>query len=383
MVRPFNVCEMVFMNELMENWKPLLLSTIVLIGAITLSLIAHYYLSRILKGITRKTKNEMDNFFIKHGIGPLRIILILLSVNLVLPFIKIPSSLSDFLQQAFNLCWIALIAWIIIKAVFVFEELILSRYDIDARDNLEARKVYTQVRVIKRIFFIIIGILALSVILMTFEKFRQLGTSILASAGIIGIIVGFAAQRSIATVFAGLQIAITQPIRLDDVVIVEKEWGWIEEITLTYVVVRIWDLRRLVLPITYFIEKPFQNWTRISADILGTVYIYVDYTVPVQSVREELHRILKGSELWDGKVWGMQVTNATEHTTELRALMSAADSSKAWDLRCHVREKLIEFVQKNYPEGLPKVRAEFPEMNKNEVPIQQSSLSESTQNPVE
>lgn len=203
--------------------------------------------------------------------------------------------------------------------------------------------------------------------LMTFDKVRQLGTSILASAGIIGIIVGLAAQRTIATLLAGLQIAITQPIRVDDVVIVENEWGRIEEITFTYVVVRIWDLRRLILPITYFIEKPFQNWTRVTADILGTVFIYVDYTVPVQAIREELHRILKSTDLWDGKAWGLQVTNATERTVELRALMTAPDASAAWDLRCEVREKILEFVQKKYPDGLPKVRAEIRESEKSKV----------------
>ncbi len=194
---------------------------------------------------------------------------------------------------------------------------------------------------------------------MTFEKIRQLGVSIMASAGVIGIIAGFAAQKSIATLFAGIQIAITQPIRLDDVVIVENEWGWIEEITLTYVVVRIWDLRRLVLPITYFIERPFQNWTRVSADILGTVFLYMDYTVPVRVIREELQKIVKGSDLWDGKVCGVQVTDATQQTVEVRALVSAVDSSKAWDLRCLVREKLLEFLQNKYPDSLPKTRVEL------------------------
>jgi len=195
--------------------------------------------------------------------------------------------------------------------------------------------------------------------LMSFERVRQLGTAIFASAGILGIVIGFAAQRSISTVLAGLQIAITQPFRIDDVVIVEGEWGRIEEITLTYVVVRIWDLRRLVLPITYFLEKPFQNWTRESADLLGTVFLYTDYTIPVQEVREELHRILQESELWDGKVWNLQITNMTEKSVELRALMSAQEASTAWNLRCEVREKLLDFIQSKYPGALPRVRAEF------------------------
>jgi small-conductance mechanosensitive channel len=194
---------------------------------------------------------------------------------------------------------------------------------------------------------------------MLFEQVRGLGTSVLASAGVLGIVIGFAAQRTIANLFAGFQLALTQPIRIDDVVIVEGEWGRIEEITLTYVVVRIWDLRRLILPLSYFIERPFQNWTRREADILGTVFLYADYTIPVDALREELKRIAAQSPNWDGKVCGLQVTDATEQTIELRSLVSACDASKAWDLRCEVREKLIAFVQKNYPASLPKVRAEL------------------------
>jgi small-conductance mechanosensitive channel len=194
---------------------------------------------------------------------------------------------------------------------------------------------------------------------MTFDKVRQLGTTILASAGIIGVVVGIAAQKTIGTFIAGIQIAFTQPIRIDDVVIVENEWGRIEEITLTYVVVKIWDLRRLIVPITYFIEKPFQNWTRQTADLLGTVYIYVDHTVPIDTIREQLHAILKESEHWDQKVCVLQVTNTTERAVELRALMSAADASTAWTLRCEVREKLVKFIQEKYPQSLPKVRAEL------------------------
>jgi small-conductance mechanosensitive channel len=200
--------------------------------------------------------------------------------------------------------------------------------------------------------------------LMTFEQVRQVGVSILASAGIISIVVGFAAQRSLGNLIAGIQIAITQPIRLDDVVLVEGEWGRIEEITLTYVVVRIWDQRRLVLPINYFIEKPFQNWTRTTSELLGTVYLYADYTIPVERVRQELHRILQASDLWDKRVWGLLVTNTTEKTVELRALMSTEDSSSAWNLRCQVRESLLKFIQKNFAESLPRTRVEMERQEK-------------------
>jgi small-conductance mechanosensitive channel len=213
--------------------------------------------------------------------------------------------------------------------------------------------------VLKKIAITIIALFAIASMLMVFQSVRQLGTAMIASAGVAGIVIGFAAQKSLGTLLAGFQIAMTQPIRIDDVVIVEGEWGRIEEITLTYVVVSIWDLRRLVVPITYFIEKPFQNWTRTSADILGTVTLQVDYVVPVDAVRQEFTRILQGSPNWDQKVNVLQVTDAKERTIELRALASSSDASKSWDLRCEVREKLIAFIQKNYPESLPRVRAHF------------------------
>ena len=208
---------------------------------------------------------------------------------------------------------------------------------------------------------IVVGLILLTIcfVLMSFSQVRQIGVSLLASAGVLGIVIGFAAQKTLGNLIAGIQIAIAQPIRLDDVVIVEDEWGWIEEITLTFVVIRIWDLRRLVVPIAYFLEKPFQSWTRTSADLLGTVFIYTDYTVPVKEVRSELTRILENSPKWDKKVNGLQVTNVTEKTVELRALMSAADSLTAWDLRCEVREKLLEFLQQRFPECLPRMRIEM------------------------
>jgi len=156
---------------------------------------------------------------------------------------------------------------------------------------------------------------------------------------------------------AGFQIAFTQPIRIDDVLVVEGEWGKVEEITLTYVVIHIWDERRLILPINYFIEKPFQNWTRISSEILGTVFIYADYSLPIDSLRTEFDRLLALTTLWDKKVKVIQVTDAKTNVVEIRALMSASNSSDAFDLRCYIRENLIHFIQEKYPESLPKVRA--------------------------
>jgi small-conductance mechanosensitive channel len=321
-------------------------------------LIGHYGLYRLFLWFTGRTKNITDQALVRHCYRPAQWAALLLVTRLFLP-VFIPEGTTDFETHLLGILLVVPFAWLIIKTVYVLEEYLLTKFDVNKADNLRARKVHTQLKVLKQIVFVVTVILALGTILMTFEKVRQLGTTILASAGIIGIVVGMAAQKTIAAFIAGLQIAITQPIRIDDVVIVENEWGRIEEITLTYVVVRIWDLRRLIVPITYFIEKPFQNWTRISADILGTVFIYTDYSVPVDVVRQELQKILNESELWDKKVCVLQVTNATEKTVELRALMSAADASKAWTLRCRVREKLIEFLRDKYPAALPKIRAEL------------------------
>jgi small-conductance mechanosensitive channel len=321
-------------------------------------LIGHYLVFRILRALVGRTKSVVDNSVVNHCYRPLQWAIILLVIRPALPLL-LAGEAEATAGHIVTVLLTAFVAWLVIKTTFVLEDYVVSRFDVGTKDNLRARKIHTQLRVIKRIVVVIVGILALGTVLMTFEQVRHLGKTILASAGIIGIVVGMAAQRTIGALIAGLQIAFTQPIRVDDVVIVENEWGRIEEITLTYVVVKIWDLRRLVVPITYFIEKPFQNWTRTTADILGTVYIYADHTVSIDSVRAQLHEILKNSEYWDGKVCVLQVTNTSERTVELRALMSAVDASMAWNLRCHVREKLVEFIQTQYPQALPKLRAEL------------------------
>jgi len=248
------------------------------------------------------------------------------------------------------------VAWSLIELVGVFKRLLLSRFDVSREDNLASRKAHTQIRLLSRILIFLIVFLAIGAVLFSFDEVRQVGIGLFASAGVAGIIIGLSAQKIMGTLLAGIQIAVTQPFREDDAVVVENEWGWIEEINLTYVVVRLWDKRRLVLPSSYFLEKPFQNWTRTSADIIGSVLIYADYSLPVSALRQELTRLLEASELWDGNVNALQVTEAKETTMELRALVSAKDSPTVWDLRVYVREKLIEFIQKNYPESLPHTR---------------------------
>ena len=349
------------MNLILQDLEKLVRPLGTLAAGLLVAILVHYLLFRALDRLARSTKTIVDDSLVNHLRRPAQLIIPILAVNFLLPLVSLPPRVLIFLKQTFSLLLIISVAWLVIKLVYVLEDLILDQYRIDLKDNLEARRIYTQIQILKKVVIVVVGVLALATTLMTFDKVRQLGTTLLASAGIVGIIVGLAAQKSISTLFAGIQLAITQPIRIDDVVIVENEWGRIEEISLTYVVVRIWDLRRLIVPITYFLEKPFQNWTRISADLLGTVFLYVDYTVPVEAVRSELKSILENSKLWDGRVCVLQVTNASERTVELRALMSAADSSSAWELRCEVREKLIAFIRQNYPDALPKVRAELTE----------------------
>lgn len=261
-----------------------------------------------------------------------------------------------FFQQLRSLMLIFSFTWFIIVAIHITKTQLLRRFDVTTKDNLRARKFYTQFNIIERIAIFIVVLLAVGIALLTFEGVQEIGVSILTSAGIAGIILGLSAQKVFGTIFAGIQIAIAQPIRIDDVLIVEGEWGRVEEIKLTYVVVNIWDKRRLVLPTTYFIEKPFQNWTRNSSDILGTVFIYTDYDLPVDALRQELTRLLDTTDLWDGKVNVIQVTDLNEKTMELRALVSAQDSPTAWDLRVFIREKLVEFIKENYPDSLPRSR---------------------------
>jgi small-conductance mechanosensitive channel len=310
-----------------------------------------------LLSLSTRAETSWDDLLLPLAGKAVRRALPLLALILSAPALSVSPAVAEVVRNATSLLLIGVVAFILFQIVDAAASFIIRQHRMDLSDNLQARSIYTQVVVLKKVGMTTIGIFTLASMLMVFDSVRQFGASILASAGIAGIVIGFAAQRSIATLLAGFQIALTQPIRLDDVVIVENEFGRIEDITLTYVVVQLWDLRRLVVPITYFIEQPFQNWTRSSADILGTVFFHVDYSVPFDALRAELTRILGTSRYWDRKVNVLQVTDAKEHTLEIRALASAANASLAWDLRCEIREKLITFVQQNYPDSLPRLRA--------------------------
>jgi small-conductance mechanosensitive channel len=308
---------------------------------------------------TKRSKTKADDLLIPAVMRTLRVALPILAVILALPILGLPADYDYVVSKLSSLALIAVVAWVLFQFVRTGESFLLATHDTKVTDNLEARKIHTQVKVLSKTIYFIITIFTIASMLMVFEEVRRFGTNILASAGVVGIILGFAAQRTIANLFAGFQLAMAQPIRLDDVLVVEGEWGRVEEITLTYVVVRIWDQRRLILPISYFIEKPFQNWTRTSSEIMGSVFFYADYTVPIEAIRAEAKRLIENHPNWDKKFWNVQITEATDRALQIRVLMTTADSGKGWNMRCDVREGLISFIQKNYPGSLPKVRAEL------------------------
>lgn len=259
------------------------------------------------------------------------------------------------------LALIAAMTWLGVRCVRAVSHTIIDLNPADSPDNLQARRIQTQTKVLGRTVMVMIILVGTGTALMTLPILRQIGTSLLASAGVAGLVVGFAAKPVLGNLLAGMQIALTQPIRLQDVVIVQNEWGHIEEITGTYVVVRIWDQRRMVVPLQWFIENPFQNWTRTSSDILGTVLLWVDYRMPLDPLRKEAERICKSAPEWDGRLCLVQVVEASEHAMQLRVLISAGNAGQSWDLRCRLREELLYFIQREYPEYLPKIRADIAE----------------------
>jgi small-conductance mechanosensitive channel len=289
---------------------------------------------------------------------PALAIVLITALGPVLPFVNIPDAYMSNTIKGIGILWFLALGWLMVAAVYTFEDLMLLRYDTSNADNVKARRVRTQLQLFRRMGIALLLVIDAGLILSLFRDSQlwHYGAGLLASAGLASLVLATAAKSTASNVLAGLQIALTEPIRLDDVVIVEGEWGRIEEISTTYVIVAIWDYRRLVVPLTYFIEKPFQNWTREKSDLMGTSFLYVDYTVPVPALRDELTRLLEASPLWDRKINACQVTNLSEHAMEIRCLMSARNSSEQFDLRCIVREGMIEFIRKNYPEAFPRMR---------------------------
>ncbi|TYL98140.1 mechanosensitive ion channel [Bradyrhizobium rifense] len=302
------------------------------------------------------TRSSLLGVFIERTSGPAQLALCLAAVALVLPLAPLDDVFRTPLTSLFVVAFVALIGWISIRIVDMSAARYLQNFR-DVTENFVARKHVTQVRVFKRVTDIIIVIITVSTALMTFDSVRQYGVSLFASAGAAGIIVGLAARPLLSNLIAGVQIAITQPIRIEDAVIIENEWGWVEDIAATYVVIRLWDWRRMVVPLSYFIEKPFQNWTRDTASLIGVIALHVDYRADVPRIRRWLEGAIKESKLWDGAVVNLQVIDADSRTIELRALVSARNAPQSWDLRCEMRERLIAFIRDEMPEALPRERA--------------------------
>ena len=345
--------------EQIFGWVPQWLVGLGLVfGAIVVALFVYGIAARIIKRAIGERWPAVT-LLLQRVAGPARLALCLVAVALVLPLAPLNDVLREQLRHFFIVAVIALIGWITVRAVDMGAARYLQRFRLDTDENFLARKHVTQVRVFKRVIDTLIVIIAISTALMTFESVKQYGVSLFASAGAAGLIVGLAARPLLSNLIAGVQIALTQPIRLEDAVVVEGEWGWVEEIASTYVVVRLWDWRRMVLPLSYFLERPFQNWTRETASLIGSVFLHVDYSVPVEAVRRELAEIAGASPLWDGRVVNLQVSDAREGAVELRALVSARNATQAWDLRCEVREKLVGFLQREYPHALPTARVQL------------------------
>lgn len=298
--------------------------------------------------------------------------LTMLVAGLVTPALPLDHATNQIIERVLFACFIILTGWIAIIASDLAINRYMNRFHSDTADNLLARKAITQMKLLKRTIDVVIGIITIGFALMTFDAVRQFGVSLFASAGIAGLAVGFAAKPLLENLVAGVQLAITQPFRIDDVVIVNNEWGWIEEINSTYVVVRCWDWRRLVVPLSYMMTTPFQNWTRQSSQLIGSVYVYVDYAADVERIRAKVQEITKASKLWDGNVYNLQVTDVSERsmTMQLRILATSADSGKSWDLRCEIREKVLAWLREEYPEALPRRRQENITENFQALPLQ-------------
>jgi small-conductance mechanosensitive channel len=345
------------MNELFSftgsPWLDVLISALFAAG---LALAVHTIGAAILARILRF--HDVGALIVRHTRAAARWVLVFAALNLV--WVGAAASLPALaaLQHATAIALIAAVTWLALGFIDALVAIIARFNPFEVEDNLHARRIRTQARVLGRTLKVVATVFGIGVALVTFPGVRQFGATLLASAGMAGLVAGLAARPVLGNIIAGLQIALTQPIRIDDVLIVEGEWGRVEEITGAYVVVKVWDERRLVVPLQWFIEHPFQNWTRTSSQIIGTVYLWADYAVPVERVREELMRLCREAPEWDGRVANMQVTELGEHAMQLRALASSADAGRNWDLRCRLREGLVAFIRREFPQHLPRARVE-------------------------
>jgi small-conductance mechanosensitive channel len=332
------------------------IGALILALAAVIAIAAHEIAARLVRRLLGSRQPYLRSLLSATN-GLTRLALLILALVVVLPVAPIDPTAITVLARILSLATITLLGWIAVTATHVTGDLYLHRFRLDAADNLLARKHVTQVRILRRVVDTLIVVLAVSAALMTFEAVRQYGVSLFASAGVAGLVAGLAARPMLSNLIAGIQIATTQPIRLDDEVVVENQWGRIEEINSTYVLLGLWDLRQLIVPLSYFIEKPFENWTRDSTRLIGSVMLHVSYAVPIERLRAKVIEIVKASPHWDGDVAKLQVHDAKESSLELRVIASAGSSSQVSELRYEIREKVIEFLQREYPAGLPQLFA--------------------------
>jgi small-conductance mechanosensitive channel len=349
----------------LELWQLVSLALALILAVVIGRVLAAAFL-RMGASVAGHTATKWDDSLVKTLRGPTRFLIAVISAWLLAEPIRLAAPVQQILDHALQIALVGALAWLVVRLVRSVSDLIITRAEEEAAEEEDApnaelrlRGLRTQVLVLRRVISIIVGILTAALVLVQFEVVRSVGLSLLASAGMAGIVIGLAAQRSIATLLAGIQLSITQPIRLGDTVIVEGEWGTIEEINLTYVVVKVWDERRLVVPMSRFLEQAFQNWTKVSPELLGTIYFHADYTLPMAAAREALDEIVTDHPKWDGRAKGLLVTDVKDRTLEVRALISAKDAGDQWDLRCVVREKMIAWLAE-YEGGkyLPRVRLE-------------------------
>jgi small-conductance mechanosensitive channel len=332
------------------------IGALILALAAVIAITAHEILARLLRRLLGDRQPYLRSLLSATS-GLTRLAFLIIALVIVLPVAPIDPTAIAVLSRILSLATVILLGWIAVTAAHVTGDLYLRSLRLDAADNLLARKHITQVGILRRVVDTLIVVLTVSAALMTFESVRQYGVSLFASAGVAGLVVGLAARPMLSNLIAGIQIATTQPIRLDDEVVIENQWGRIEEITSTYVVIRLWDLRRLIVPLSYFMEKTFENWTRESTKLIGAVSLHVSYTAPIERLRQKALEIVRASPLWDGDVAKLQVNEAKEAALELRVLASARSSGAVADLRTEIREKMIAFLQQEYPACLPPLGA--------------------------
>jgi small-conductance mechanosensitive channel len=335
----------------------------IVVGVLVLALLGHVAGYLVAGQRTHGRGRIVAESFVRNTRWPSRVLLPLCAAEVAVAVVALPSRLHSGLLQGIGIALMLAAVWLAVGLFSVLEDALLARYRLDATETLRGRQLETQVHVLRRITVVVAAVVAIGGVLLTFGPVRAAGAGLLASAGVVGVIIGLGATPLINNLIAGLQIGVAQPIRLDDVVVIYNTtgtsyWGRIEEIHLTYVVVKVWDLKRLMVPISYLTQNPFEVWTRNNATVMGYVYIVVDYTMPVQALRDHLTEVVKASPDWDGDVWTLQVTDLSNETVQLRALMSSPDSNASWNLQVEVREKALTFLQENYPWALPRVRTE-------------------------